>query len=95
MGPHGTAAALHVEIEAMRLAFADARWFVADPVTSPAPLASLLSRKYAESRASAVAPYNAAADVARGSPAVGTDTVSFSVVDADGNAASFINRCAI
>jgi gamma-glutamyltranspeptidase len=29
---------LHLEIEALRLAFADTRWFVADPATNPAPL---------------------------------------------------------
>ncbi len=41
---------LHLEIEAMRLAFADARWFVADPAFSPAPLEALLSKGYAAER---------------------------------------------
>ena len=38
---------LHLEIEAMRLAFADTRWYVADPAFNPAPLASCSPKTYA------------------------------------------------
>ena len=41
---------LHLEIEALRLAFADTRWYVADPAYSPAPLEALLSKAYAAER---------------------------------------------
>ena len=82
---------LHLEIEAMRLAFADTRWYAADPDFSPAPLDALLSKAYAAERRKLVDPRRAAPDQRRGTPAAGSDTVYFSVVDGDGNACSFIN----
>ncbi|RME90565.1 MAG: gamma-glutamyltransferase, partial [Anaerolineae bacterium] len=44
--PPLSAERLHLEIEALRLAFADARHYVADPATNPAPLDVLLSKEY-------------------------------------------------
>ena len=81
----------HLMIEAMRLAFADTRWFVADPATNPAPLQALLSQAYAAERAARLDATRAVADVPRGRPTAGTDTVYLSVVDGQGNACSFIN----
>ncbi len=52
---------LHLEIEAMRLAFADTRWYVADPAFNPAPLASLLSKAYADERRRLIDPERAIA----------------------------------
>ena len=80
----------HFLIEAMRLAFADARHYVTDPVFSDIPLAGLLSKTYAEQRRSLISPTEAAAQVAWGMPLEG-DTVYLSVVDGQGNACSFIN----
>ena len=82
---------LHLEIEALRLAFADTRWYVADPVFNPSPLDALLSKAYAAERLKLIDPARATLDQHRGSPVAGSDTVYFSVVDGDGNACSFIN----
>jgi gamma-glutamyltranspeptidase / glutathione hydrolase len=42
---------LHLMVEAMRLAFADARQYIADPEASPVPVAGLLDPAYAASAA--------------------------------------------
>jgi gamma-glutamyltranspeptidase/glutathione hydrolase len=89
--PPLSAERLHLEIEAMRLAFADAGWFVADPATNPAPLKELLSKEYAAERRQLINPRRAALDQRHGLPVSASDTVYFSVVDGDGNACSFIN----
>jgi gamma-glutamyltranspeptidase/glutathione hydrolase len=82
---------LHVEIEAMRLAFADARWYVADPAFNSAPLPQLLSREYAAARRKLIDPHLATLNQEYGSPITSSDTVYLSVVDEDANACSFIN----
>ncbi|GAB4465996.1 MAG: gamma-glutamyltransferase [Anaerolineae bacterium] len=82
---------LHLMVEAMRLAFADARHYVADPAFSPAPLAFLLSRAYADQRRALVSPARAMAPPAFGAPLPGSDTVYLTAVDGRGNACSFIN----
>ena len=48
--PQLSAERLHLEIEALRLAFADTAWYVADPAFNPAPLEWLLSKGYAAER---------------------------------------------
>jgi gamma-glutamyltranspeptidase / glutathione hydrolase len=82
---------LHLEIEALRLAFADTRWYVADPATNPAPLAELLSKGYAAERRKLIHADRATPDQQQGAPIASSDTVYLSVVDSQGNACSFIN----
>lgn len=82
---------LHLQIEAMRLAFADTRYYAADPEFAPAPLSGLLSREYARQRRSEILPERANPAIRHGSPQTNSDTVYFCAVDGDGNACSFIN----
>ena len=82
---------LHLMIEAMRVAFADARWYVSDMTFNPVPLPQLLSKSYAAERRKLIDIQRATLDQARGTPIAGSDTVYLSVVDEEGNACSFIN----
>jgi len=82
---------LHWMVEAMRLAFADARQYVADAATHPAPVAGLLSAAYADERRALIRPNAAMQPPSYGLPMGGSDTVYLSVVDGQGNACSFIN----
>ncbi len=82
---------LHLQIEAMRFAFADGWQFIADPKTNPAPIEWLLSSGYAKERASLIDPAKAAIGILHGTPPSTSDTVYCCVVDSQGNACSFIN----
>ncbi|KAK3906536.1 nucleophile aminohydrolase [Staphylotrichum tortipilum] len=96
---HNTAPYLHAIIEALRIAFADANWFVADPSVSPVPSASLISEPYLAERATLFSPTSVSSpDLAHGnpppflSPALrSSDTVYLAASDAHGNAISLIN----
>jgi gamma-glutamyltranspeptidase/glutathione hydrolase len=82
---------LHLEIEALRLAFADAGWYVADSSMTPVPVNELLSKEYAGLRRKLIDPGRANLGQQAGSPGASSDTVYLSVVDKFGNACSFIN----
>jgi gamma-glutamyltranspeptidase / glutathione hydrolase len=82
---------LHLMVEAMRLAFADARYYVADLATDPAPMEWMLSAAYADERRALIAPNAAMQPPAYGMPPAGSDTVYLTAADGDGNACSFIN----
>lgn len=82
---------MHLMIEAMRLAFADASWYVTDPKFSNIPINELLSKKYASQRRKLINTQYAIRNIERGVPVSSSDTVYLSVVDQFGNACSFIN----
>ncbi len=86
-----SAGKMHLMIEALRLAFADARWYVADPRFSNVPLRELLSKEYAAERRKLIDPQRATVERKRGTPVASSNTVYLSVVDKWGNACSFIN----
>jgi gamma-glutamyltranspeptidase/glutathione hydrolase len=87
--PFGSTALLHIETEAMRRAFEDRNRWLGDPDFVQMPLDRLLSKSYA-------AELRAQIDPARATPTPpfdpgapgGTETTHYSIVDADGNAAS-------
>ena len=84
-------ARLHLILESLRLAFADARWHVADPEHAPAPLPELLSKSYAATRRARIDPSRAALGQPIGQATTASDTVYLTVADSEGNACSFIN----
>lgn len=82
---------LHLEIESLRLAFADTRWYVADPAVVQVPVEQLLSKEYAAERRKLIDRKRATLDQLHGRPFTSSDTVYFCAVDRWGNACSFIN----
>jgi gamma-glutamyltranspeptidase/glutathione hydrolase len=86
-----SADALHVMIEAKKLAYADMLRHVADPAFSSVPVTAMLSKEYAVERAALIDPARAEARVAAGQlPVHAGDTTYLSVVDRDGNMVSLI-----
>lgn len=92
---HNSAPYLHAVIEALRIAFADASWWVTDPEHSPVSPAQMISRPYLAERAK-LFNKEKAGNHAKGQPGPSpaqnhSDTVYFAVTDKDGNGISFIN----
>ncbi|KAI9496531.1 nucleophile aminohydrolase [Zychaea mexicana] len=88
---HNSAEYLHIIIEVLRLAFADTRYYVADPQVFPVPTDKLLSKAYLSERAKLVNLEKRNGEIVKGYPDKTCDTVYLSVVDEEGNACSFIN----
>lgn len=86
---HNSTLDLHRKIEAMKLAYADL-FYVGDPKATKVPTAGLISKPYAAVRAKLIDPSRANCDVKKGEPPAASDTTYFSVVDKDGNVASWI-----
>ncbi|KAI8888828.1 gamma-glutamyltranspeptidase [Backusella circina FSU 941] len=88
---HNSAEYLHVVTEALRIAFADTRYYVTDPQVSHVPVKELLSKEYLRERAKLYNPSKRNDEIKKGYPEKDSNTVYFSVVDEEGNACSFIN----
>ena len=83
--------ALHVKIEAQKLATQDVKRYIGDPKFSKMPVEGMLSKEYAKQRASLIDPQKANCDAAPGEPPAGHgNTTYLSTVDKDGNVASWI-----
>jgi len=87
--PAQTPETLHLQIEAMRLAFADAARYIADPRFRGVPVAELLSDAYIAERRALIQPHRVG-NYGAGSLPISHDTVYVTAVDAYGNAVSFI-----
>jgi len=82
---------IHKMVEAMRLAFADARQYIADPAVVPVPVEHLLSPTYGRERSGLISSERAMQPPSYGMPLKGSDTIYLCAVDGEGNACSFIN----
>lgn len=86
---------MHLEIEACRRAYQARSSYLADPAFSDVPVEQMLSAEYAKQLCASIdrkrANVGASDSVAIQQGAEHQDTVTLSVVDAQGNACSFIN----
>jgi gamma-glutamyltranspeptidase/glutathione hydrolase len=83
--------ALHLMIEAKKLAFEDRARYYADPAFAKIPLEGLLSKDYAAGRRKLINPSRAARSYPAGNPALQAgDTIYMCTADADGNMVSLI-----
>jgi gamma-glutamyltranspeptidase/glutathione hydrolase len=88
---HNSAAALHVMIEAKKLAYADMLRFVADQRFSKVPVRGMLDKTYAHDRSTQIDTAKANCTPETGiPPKLGDDTIYLSVVDKHGNMVSLI-----
>ena len=88
---HNSVDALHVMIEAKKLAYADIIKYVADTRFSGVPIAEILDKSYAKNRSRLIDMSKANGDVAPGCcTPPGADTIYLSAVDRDGNMVSLI-----
>lgn len=89
---HNSALYIHAIVESLRIAFADASWWVTDPNVYKVPTQELISKSYLAERAKLFDPAKASSVIDHGSPSHNhCDTVYFAVTDAAGNGISFIN----
>jgi len=88
--PFGSSKALHVMIEAKKLAYADLAKYIGDPHGQKLPVQTLLSKEWAQQRAKLIDPDHANCNAAAGEIPAGHDTTYLTVVDRDGNMVSLI-----
>lgn len=89
---HNSADYVHTVTEVLKRCTADCQWYCADSSVVPVPTKELLSKIYSTKQVKHIDIKRASEAYFHGSPfEMGSDTVYFSVVDAHGNACSFIN----
>lgn len=86
---YGTADYYHALIEAIKLAFADAHAYIADPKQATVPIEALLSDRYTRNRYGLIQA-DTALQPEPGSPQIYGDTVYLTVADGNGNMVSWI-----
>ena len=82
-------AEMHKRVESMKLAYADVYRYNADPRSCRVPVDALISKRYASERAAQIDPEKANGNAGAGE-APGSETVYLTVVDREGNIASWI-----
>jgi gamma-glutamyltranspeptidase / glutathione hydrolase len=92
---HNSAAALHVMIEAKKLAYADMARYVGDPRFGPVPVKQMLSKDLAKQRAGLIDMEKASckvlpSEIAQELDARGRETIYMSAIDKEGNIVSLI-----
>ncbi len=92
---HNSVKALHVMIEAKKLAYADLLKYIGDPRFSNIPVKQLLSKELARRRADSIDPNHAhcsvlPSDLSQRLNAMGRDTTYLTAIDQDGNIVSLI-----
>src|ERR1041385_7901340 len=86
----GSAKALHLMIEAKKLAYADLKKYIGDPHGQKLPVQRLLSKEWAAKRAELIDQEKANCNAAAGEIPSAGDTTYLTVVDRDGNMVSLI-----
>jgi len=86
----GSTNALHVMMEAKKLAYADLIKYIGEPRKQKLPVSTLLSKEWAVQRAKLIDPDHAQCDATAGQLPGGSDTTYLSVVDREGNMVSLI-----
>ncbi|MDQ1473946.1 MAG: gamma-glutamyltranspeptidase / glutathione hydrolase [Bryobacterales bacterium] len=92
---HNSAAALHVMIEAKKLAYADMAHYVGDPRFGPVPVPEMLSKELGKRRASLINMDQASckvlpSEIRQDLAAHGRETIYLSTIDREGNIVSMI-----
>ncbi|MGA2383813.1 MAG: gamma-glutamyltransferase [Gemmatimonadales bacterium] len=86
--PYGSPRLMHLELEAMRRAFADRNYWLGDPDFVSMPIARLISKAYADSLRRGIDPDRATPTASLPPVAEGNHTTHYSIVDQEGNAAA-------
>lgn len=87
---HNSAGYIHTLVEGAKLAYADRDRLVADPMRTPVPVDRLLSAEHARELHDRITTRSAAPGDTTGAPDGNGDTVYLCVIDAAGNAVSWI-----